>query len=190
MRVVSKYTERDGYKTTKQDMELWYPRPFVDLVEQYAKETGIEPALLFALIRTESAFNSNIVSRAGAVGLTQLMPATAEEMAGRIRRQGGPDYTGSGLNLQDPAANIHIGAAYLAYLNDRMGDPLLALLAYNGCMNRVRRWRTLAARYAGGAAPENLPPDLFLETVEFAETRNYGRGVMAAAAIYRDLYYK
>jgi soluble lytic murein transglycosylase len=190
IRLVSLYAGRDGYQITLSDLELWYPRPFLELVGRLGKETGIDPALLFALIRTESAFNSNIVSRAGAVGLTQLMPATAEEMAARIRRQGGPDYTGPGLNLRDPAVNIHIGATYLAYLNDRMGDPLLALLAYNGGMNRVRRWSTAAARYAGSAVPLNLPPDLFLETVEFAETRNYGRGVMAAAAIYRELYYK
>jgi soluble lytic murein transglycosylase len=190
MRLVSLYAGKNGYQTTLKDMELWYPRPFPELVAKYGSETGIDMALLFALIRTESAFNSNIVSRAGAVGLTQLMPATAEEMAARIRRQGGPDYADSGLDLQDPTANIHIGAVYLAYLNDRMGDPLLALLSYNGGMNRVRRWLTTTSRYAGGNAPIHLPPDLFLETVEFTETRNYGRSVMAAAAIYRELYNK
>jgi soluble lytic murein transglycosylase len=190
MRLVSLYAYRDGYQTTLRDMELWYPRPFPELVEQYGEETGIDPALLFGLIRTESAFNSSIVSRAGAVGLTQLMPATAEETAARIHRQGGPDYSDSGLDLRDPAVNIHIGTTYLAYLNERMGDPLLALLAYNGGMNRVRRWRTIANHPVGNVVSDNLPPDLFLETVEFAETRNYGRSVMAAAAIYRELYYK
>ncbi|MCL2762840.1 MAG: lytic transglycosylase domain-containing protein [Treponema sp.] len=187
IRLASFYTRRDGYQTKRADLELLYPRPYKELIEQYAEKTGIDPALLFALIRTESAFESAIVSRTGAVGLTQLMPATAEEFAGRIRRRGGPDYTDAlTLNLRDPEANIHIGTSYLVYLNERMGDPLLALLAYNGGMNRVRRWHG-AANLSVNAV---LPPDLFLETVEFSETRNYGRSVIAAAAMYEYLYYK
>jgi soluble lytic murein transglycosylase len=188
MRLVSLYTRRSGHQITRQDMELLFPRPFRELVEQYAVETGIEPSLLYALIRTESAFNSDVVSRAGAVGLTQLMPATAEETAVRIRRRGGPDYLRAAtaedpeespsIDLKDPAVNIHIGAEYLAYLNERMEDPLLAVIAYNGGVNRVRRWYRTAS----------LPPDLFLETVEYSETRNYGRSVMGAAALYKDLY--
>ena len=183
LRLVTLYSRGSGYQMTRQDWELLYPRPFKELVERYAGETGIEPALLYALMRTESAFEHTIVSRAGAVGLTQLIPATAREMAARIRRGGGPDYLDSedsAPDLRDPAVNIHIGATYLAYLNGRMEDPLLALLAYNGGMNRVRRWRR--------ALPA-LPPDIFLETVEYAETRNYGRNVMGAAAMYAELYY-
>jgi soluble lytic murein transglycosylase len=198
IRLVALYARRNDYKITRQDLELLYPRPFRELVEQYAQETDIEPSLLYGLIRTESAFNPDVVSRAGATGLTQLMPATAKEMAGRIRRRGGPDYTStpataeaatseastaaedSAINLRNPAINIHIGATYLAYLNERMEDPILALLAYNGGMNRIRRWRRTA----------NLPPDIFLESVEYSETRNYGRSVMGAAAMYKELYYK
>jgi len=195
MRLVSLYINRSGYHLTRQDLELLYPRPFKELVEQYAQETGIDPSLLFGLIRTESAFNPDIVSRAGAIGLTQLLPATAQEMAVRIRRRGGPDYIRNGdagedsaIDLCDPAANIHIGAAYLAYLNERMEDPLLALLAYNGGINRVRRWRGAVNRLSG-AASVSLPPDLFLETIEYSETRNYGRSVMGAAAMYKELYF-
>ena len=192
MRLVSSYAPKDDYEPERRDLELMYPRPFRELVETYAKETGIVPELLYGLIRTESAFQSNIVSRAGAVGLTQLMPATAREMAARIRRRGGPDYMNdsaesgdSPLNLSDPAANIHIGAVYLAYLREQMKDPLLALLAYNGGMNRVRRWRAADSR----ARPGGLPVDLFLETIEYPETREYGRKVLAATAVYRELYY-
>ena len=193
IRVFSLYARQEEFQPTRRNMELWHPRPFREQVEQFARETGIEQALLYGLIRTESAFDSNAVSRAGAVGLTQLMPATAEEAAARIRRQGGPDYTRSridendredhAIDLLDPAANIHIGASYLAFLNGRMGDPLLALLAYNGGMNRVRRWRDAVTRSAG-----RLPTDLFMETVEYAETRDYGRKVLAAAAVYRELW--
>jgi len=85
-----------------------------------------------------------------------------------------------GIDLLDPAANIHMGAVYLSYLETRMGDPLLAILAYNGGMNRVRRWRN--------SIPVKFPPDLFLETVEYAETMEYGRAVLGAAAMYKALY--
>jgi soluble lytic murein transglycosylase len=102
-------------------------------------------------------------------------------MAGRIKRQGGPDYTEEiETKLRDPAANIQIGAVYLGYLAGRLENPALALLAYNGGMNRIRRWRS---------ADKDLPADLFLETIEYAETRDYGRKVIAAAALYGYLYY-
>jgi soluble lytic murein transglycosylase len=114
------------------------------------------------------------------------MPATAGEMADRIRPQGGPDYTrDQGPNLQEAEANIHIGAFYLAYLLERMEDISPALLAYNGGMNRVRRWRAADTRTADGG----LPLDLFLETVEYPETREYARKVLAAQAVYRELYW-
>jgi soluble lytic murein transglycosylase len=207
---------RRASEPEKRYLELMYPRPFAEQVSQYALETGRGEAKLFGLIRSESAFNPDAISRSGAIGLTQLMPATAEEMAARILRRGGPDYTrrsdkdaaavggaaiagdeisgdtetaaGSGgliasevgIDLLDPGANIHMGAVYLAYLEQRLGDPLLAILAYNGGMNRVRRWRN--------SVPAKFPPDLFLETVEYAETMEYGRAVLGAAAMYRALY--
>jgi len=223
MRLVSLYIRQDSYQPVRRDLELMYPRPFNEQVTQYARETGIGSAKLYGLIRTESAFNPDAISRSGAFGLTQLMPATAEETAARILRRGGPDYTRKtdkdsaaaggaaysgddnsgdtdtgaafggaadasrgliasevGIDLLDPGANIHMGAAYLAYLEERLGDPLLAILAYNGGMNRVRRWRN--------SIPAKFPPDLFLETVEYAETMDYGRAVMGSAAMYRALY--
>jgi soluble lytic murein transglycosylase len=182
IRLVSLYSKYEDYTLDRRDLELLYPRPFNELIEQYAGETRLDPALLYGLIRTESAFQSGIVSQAGAVGLTQLIPATAEEMANRIRRSGGPNYfqTENGkavLDLANPELNIHIGAFYTSYLADRFEDTLLAILAYNGGMNRVRRWKAASA----------LPVDLFLETIEFRETREHGRRVMGAAAVYREL---
>jgi soluble lytic murein transglycosylase len=109
------------------------------------------------------------------------MPATALDMAGRISRKGGPDYAGGGeINLEDPGVNIHLGAVYLRYLMDRTESPMLALLAYNGGIGRLRRWRNAEAK---------LPGDLFLETIEYNETREYARKVLAAAAAYGYLYY-
>jgi len=147
-------------------------------------EMELAPEILFALIRTESFFGADAVSHAGAVGLAQLMPATAADVAARIARRGGPDYRSTnGIDLKDPETNIHLGAFYLRQLTNQMGNPMLALLAYNGGQGRVRRWLA-ADRQLGG-----LPEDLFLETIEYNETREYGRQVLAAAAVYGYLYY-
>ncbi|MDR1100135.1 MAG: lytic transglycosylase domain-containing protein [Treponema sp.] len=181
IRLVSFLMEQPGYELNRADLELFYPRPFQKIIEENAREAGLRRELLFALVRTESAFQPEIASRAGALGLAQLMPATAADMAGRIKNRGGPDYTGnSGPDLRDPAVNVHLGAAYLRYLSDRLENPFLAILAYNGGMNRVRRWRN------GG---QGLPAELFLETIPYSETREYGRKVLAAALIYGYLYY-
>jgi soluble lytic murein transglycosylase len=178
IRLANLYTNREGYIRDRRDMELLYPRPHNELVERYAHQAGIAPSLLFALIRTESAFQSAVVSRSGAVGLTQLMPATARDTADRMRRAGNFDYTAN-LDLTDPGINIHIGSYYFNYLMGRFNDPLLALLSYNGGMNRVRRWK----------AESPFPSDIFAETISIAETRDYGRKVLAAAAMYEALYY-
>jgi soluble lytic murein transglycosylase len=182
IRHVSAYMSRDAYEPARRDLELSHPRPFREPVEERSNVAGFPPGLLWALVRTESAFQAEIVSQAGAVGLTQLMPSTAQEMAGRIKRQGGPDYTGEGEpNLRNPETNLYIGTFYLDYLRGRLEHPLLSILAYNGGMNRVRRWY---------AASGSLPGDLFLETIEYRETRDYGRKVVSAAAVYGFLYYQ
>jgi soluble lytic murein transglycosylase len=179
IRLVSAYMNRADYELVREDLELAYPRPWRSWVEEKAEETGLEPELLFGLIRTESAFQPGIVSRAGAAGLTQLMAATAREAAERLKRQGGPDYAEKGEpDLLDPDVNIHLGAVYLRYLAGRLEDTLFALVAYNGGLSRFRRWRALEP---------DLPGDLFLETVEYAETRSYARRVLSAAAVYRLL---
>ena len=182
--LILRYSRRENFEFSRQDLYLFHPRHYRELVEKYAREMGIEPEILFGLIRTESLFRPDAISRVGAIGLTQLMPATAAEMAGRIVRLGGPDFRGAGIDeLKDPETNIHIGSFYLRRLIELKGNPMLALVAYNGGMGRVRRWR--AADQQLGA----LPVDLFIETIEYHEPRRYGRWVLAAAAVYGYLYY-
>ncbi|GHU85065.1 hypothetical protein FACS189473_3620 [Spirochaetia bacterium] len=181
LRLILHYMEREDYRENRADFELYFPRPYRDLVERYGEAADIPPYLLYGLIRAESAFMADISSRVGASGLTQLMPDTAGEMAGRIKRQGGPDYRAEGaIDLQNPEVNIHLGSVYLRYLMDRLENPMLALLAYNGGYTRVRRWK---------AAAPDLPVDLLTETIEYNETHDYGRRVMGAAAVYGYLYY-
>jgi soluble lytic murein transglycosylase len=181
IRLMAFRASREGYKFTRRDLELSFPRPFRDLTEAYAKEAELPPPLLFGLIRTESAFDPDVHSWAGAQGLTQLMTATALDMAGRLARRGGPRYIKDGeIDLMDPETNIHLGAVYLRYLMNNLKSPMAAILAYNGGMGRVRRWR---------AAESGLPDDLFSESIEISETRDYGRKVFGAAAVYGYLYY-
>jgi soluble lytic murein transglycosylase len=181
IRIITTYMSREAYTLTYEDMRLYYPRPFKEIIEANAQDAGIPPGLLYGLIRTESAFNPTIVSHAGAVGLSQLMSDTALEVAKRISKEGGPDYLEEQtLDLRNPAMNVHIGTSYLWYLMDRLESPLQALLAYNGGMTRVKRWRT---------AESLFPEDLFLETISITETRNYGKRVLAAAAAYGYLYF-
>jgi len=183
--LVSRYTSRKNYELTRQDLFVFFPQPYKELIEKYAGQAELGAEILYGLIRTESYFVSDAVSRSEAVGLAQLMAPTAAEMAGRIARSGGPDYRVPEINLKDPETSIHIGSYYLRYLIGQMGNPMLALLAYNGGMGRVRRWLATDSQQAGGA----LPHDLFLESIEFSETREYGRQVLSAASVYGYIYY-
>ncbi|GAB1483705.1 lytic transglycosylase domain-containing protein [Treponema sp.] len=180
IRFMSQLQRRSAYRMDRQDMELLYPRPFQKELGSSAKRWLIAEELLYGLVRTESAFIPDVVSHAGAVGLTQLMPATAKDVTARIRGSVDLQFQGTEVDLRDPATNANLGTWYLADLQRRLQSPMLALLSYNGGITRVRRWR---------AAEPTLPEDLFLETIEIAETRDYGRKVLAAAAVYGYLYY-
>jgi soluble lytic murein transglycosylase len=179
VRLVGLLAKRPGYRLTRRDMELLFPQPYRVEVAGAAERWKVNEFLFWGLVRTESAFIADAKSWAGAVGLAQLMPATAADVAGRISRIAPLRYAGDQPDLTDPATNALLGAWYLGDLLRRTGTPLSALLAYNGGPTRVRSWRQAAAA---------LPEDLFLETVPIAETRDYGRKVLAAAAVYGYLY--
>lgn len=156
---------------TREDLSFIYPRPWLDLVEA-ARTEKVDSALLYGLIRTESFFRPAVSSGAGAQGLTQLMAGTAGDVARKLKVA---DY-----DLSDPATNIRFGAFYLDELIGRLdGNIMHALFAYNAGISRLRSW----VRVSG-----TLPPDLFLESLPFAETRDYGRKVLAASAVYGYLY--
>jgi len=183
MRLIQIYINNADYTRNRRDLEIMYPRPFLALIETNAKNFNIAPSLLYGLIRQESAFQSAIVSHAGAVGLMQLMQATAQDMAGRIRRGGGPNFTGADgrIDSTNPEINVYIGCYYYNYLLNLFdNNAQLSLMAYNGGLGRVRTWRNAS----------NLPADLLVETVTILETRDYGRRIPALAKIYEDLYYR
>ena len=150
-----------------------YPRAFDREVRELAGRENLEARLLFAMAREESAFDPAIVSSAGAVGLTQLLPATAAEEARRMRV--------SSYDLRSPADNLSIGFHYFGRLARLQGSIPFALAAYNAGLTRIRQWKQ---QYA------HLPPDLIFEAIPFEETRHYLRKVLVSAAIYGELYDK
>jgi len=174
MRIIAFVLQRSDEAVTDEALRLAYPRPWQDEVTEAAQRFGLPEYLLYALMRTESFFQSDVVSRAGAVGLSQLMPTTASDIARKLRIT---DY-----DLTDPKTNITFGAFYLAELIRRLDGRILpALFAYNAGMTRVRTWQR---------ASPSFSEDLFLETIPFLETRDYGRMVVAAMAVYGYLYYE
>jgi len=169
------FAQRGG-QWTPDLLRAVYPLPYREQIEATAGRLGIDAALLAGLIRQESAFDPSVVSTAGAVGLTQLLPSTARHVA---RRSGlpVPDST----DLLRPAVNLGLGARYLAGLLDRYdGSRLAVLVAYNAGPRRWSRWQSL---------PEHgADPELFIEAIPFAETRRYVKAVFRNELLYRRLH--
>jgi soluble lytic murein transglycosylase len=151
--------------------QVAYPEAFEREIRQIARRDKVEDRLLFAVAREESAFDPAIVSSAGAVGLTQLIPATADEEARRMRL--------ASYNLLAAPDNLSIGFHYLARLIKLQESVPFGLAAYNAGLTRVRAWKQQFA---------HLPPDLVLEAIPYEETRHYVRKVLVSAATYGTLY--
>ena len=117
-------------------LRLRYPLRYETIVRAHAKNYRLDPALLAAVIYTESKFDANARSAAGAVGLMQLLPETAEGIAART---GGGGFVPS--DLQNPEINVRYGCWYLRHLLDRYGDERTALAAYHAGQANVDRWR-------------------------------------------------
>ena len=138
---------------------------------------GPEPALLHALIRQESNFAVDAVSRAGARGLMQLMPSTAKWIAGKS----GMPYSEPLLTI-DPKYNISVGQAYLTGVLDSFsGSYVLSLAAYNAGPGRVRQW----IREFGDPRDHGADVVDWIEMIPFTETRNYVQRVLEGLQVYR-----
>ncbi|MGN0729291.1 flagellar assembly lytic transglycosylase [Treponema sp.] len=160
-------------------LELAFPRYFREDVEKSCRDFSQPEYLLYALIRSESFFYPEAKSSAGAKGLTQLMDGTAADVARKLKV--------AQYDLTDAATSIRFGSFYLEELRRRLdGSSMLAVFSYNGGISRVRSWVKSAALEFGTSS---LPSDLFLEAIPFSETREYGRKVVSAAAMYGYLYY-
>lgn len=137
-----------------------------------------EPALVHAIIRQESNYSPTAVSRVGARGLMQLMPATAKQVAGKL----GLSHSDGRLTAE-PGYNIQLGQAYLATVLDQFnGDYALAIASYNAGPGRVRQW----LRDYGDPGTDLESWLTWIEQIPFAETRNYVQRVLEGVAIYRN----
>jgi len=149
-----------------------FPIRHMEIINAHAGE--LEASLILAVIMAESSFNERAESRAGAQGLMQLMPATAEDVAGRM---GMSDFDPN--QIWKPEVNIALGVFYLNWLLNRYnGDINLALAAYNAGLGRVDSWL---------ADPDLSHDGITLDTIPFPETYNYLRRIQQFQRIYRFL---
>ncbi len=155
-------------------LRLAYPSDYLDLATSEAQTNGFPPLLLLALVRQESFFVPDAESVAGALGLTQVIPTTADEIAGQLEEA---EFTYA--DLLRPNVSLRFGSHYLgSQLELFEGDVSAALAAYNGGPGNSLRWQE--------AAPGD--PDVFLETIDLSETRAYVELVLEHYAHYRYAY--
>jgi peptidoglycan lytic transglycosylase len=144
---------------------LWYPLRYEQIVRGHARNYQLDPALLAAVIYQESKFKADARSTSGAIGLMQLLPATAQGIAVHT---GGTRFRTS--DLYNPEINVRYGAWYLRHLLQKYSDERTALAAYNAGQDNVDRWRA-----DGGG-------------IRFGETRAYVKRVEELKGIYRRAY--
>lgn len=153
------------------DLELRYPLAFHEMFERSAEQASIPSTWAYGIARSESLFMRDVRSRAGAVGLMQLMPATGKQVARKIRLP----YEGV-VTLTNPESNIRLGTSYLGEMAARYGgNRVLATAAYNAGPHRVDKWLP---------EQESLDARVWIENIPFNETRKYVRRVLAAETIF------
>ncbi len=154
---------------------LSFPLDYLPIAREVAREYGVPVLLLYALIRQESFFDPQAVSSANAIGLTQVIPSTGEEIAQRLGVEGfSPEM------LTRPELSLRFGAYYIgARLRDFGGSPYFALAAYNAGAGNASRW-------SKDGTLTDL--DLYLEEIDLDEPKRYVRYVLQNYARYRWLY--
>ena len=145
------------------DFAQRFPLPHRDTLQSQASTFGVDEAWVFGLIRQESRFMVDARSSVGAIGLMQLMPATAKWAAQQV---GIKDF--SLTRVADVDINLSLGTFYLKHVLDDLGHPVLATAAYNAGPGRARRWR----------ASTPLEGAIYAESIPFNETRDYVKKVM------------
>lgn len=151
-----------------------FPKAFWTDVKRFSSENGLDPYLVAALIRQESAFNPNAVSHANAVGLMQLLPKVGRGMAKQEKLR----HFNTQLLFQ-PRVNLELGTRYFRSMVDRFGSFEYALAAYNAGVDRVQDW---------SKQDTFRDPEEFVESIPFTETREYVENIMRNMNVYRQLY--
>lgn len=168
--------QRLGGEWDRDLLSAIYPFPYREMVMKGAAERGLDPFLMAALMRQESAFWHEALSRADARGLMQVLPATGRELA----RARGPRGFDADEHLYRPEINLHLGMSFFSDMKRRFGEDLsIVLSAYNAGPTRALRWR----KY-----PEAGDLPRFVERIPFTETRGYVKNVLRNREIYAWLY--
>ncbi len=152
-----------------------YPMKYEAAVERYCREFNVNSDLAFAVIHTESGFDPEARSDAGAMGLMQIMPDTFDWLQGRLE----PDADMAAHRLYDPDVNLRYGIYYLSVLDGMFHDDTLTVAAYHAGQNKVSRWLKSGEIPADGCCAEDIPS---------AVTGHYVHKVQRARSIYEALY--
>jgi soluble lytic murein transglycosylase len=171
------YPDIYSYKDEDLPREAWeifFPMVEWQTIKQEARRYSVDPYTAAGLIRQESVFNPNAVSKVGARGLMQLMPETGRLVA---KRQGSDAITSA--DLFNPQLNIKLGMNYLAQMLGQFGRIEYAAAAYNAGPGRAKRW--IAER-------GHLDMEDWIESIPFTETRGYVQGVLRYTQNYRRFY--
>lgn len=153
-----------------------YPLKYKDEIEAASKKYGVEKSLIYGVIKTESNFDPDAQSGAGAVGLMQIMPDTFEWMQTYYKDENNYKFE----DLKDPAINIDYGVEVLSILSKRYENEETMLCAYNGGAGNVDKWLD---------NKEYSDDGITLKVVPFPETDNYRKRVEQNKSIYHELYF-
>ena len=151
-----------------------FPKPYWFDLKKYSSNNALDPYLVASLIRQESAFNPNAVSRANAVGLMQLLPKVGKGVAKQEKLK-----HFSYQQLFTPATNLQLGTRYFRTMVEKFGSFEYALAAYNAGADRVQDWM---------GQGKYRDPQEFVESIPFTETREYVQNILRNANVYRQLY--
>ena len=168
--IVSVLLLRVGYNRLQKSL---YPLRYSEYVEKYAEEYELDPALVYAVIRSESNFDADAQSRSGALGLMQLMPDTFYWL------QESETDAYSEQDLFQPDVNIHYGCRYLSMMLEKYGVLRTALCAYNAGTGTVDGWLE---------NPEFSTDGKHLNQIPYGETKQYANAVEDSYAKYQKLY--
>jgi len=163
----------EGATFKKEHLNAVYPRPHYAIVKKWCDHYKVPEYIMYALIRSESFFRVEVASHVGAQGLAQLMPSTARDIAKSLKIKK--------YDVLNPDTNINFGTYYLAQMIKRFDGHLMpAMCAYNAGPVAVSRWLR---------NNKITDEDIFVESIPYEETRNYGKKLLYTACMYAYIYY-
>ena len=169
----NEYEKQEKTSFNDWQLKLMYPINFEDIINEQSKVYKRSPYLFLSLVREESHFNKLAKSSVGALGLSQIMPATANFITkSQVSKN----------ELFDEEKNIKIGLKYFTYLVDYFnGNEFLAILSYNAGPGNINKWLKTRVNDTGEI-------DMFIENVPFLETKNYIKKILSSYWVYMNVY--